>query len=231
MCCRRSPWNAILLAALAASVLVTGCNMRDAMFGRRADDPGKPTTKSNQAAELVTLGAAPVNSLSVEGPIKLTWQPGGPEVTYRVDGDSEAASRLEAEIIDGTARFKLDGDGKLEVVVSSPQPTTWRVAGDGSLVANDLEGGSHAVGLAGSGTIILSGKAAKLTTSLSGSGQIEAFDLQVDEAAASLSGSGQIQVNALTKLTARIAGTGIIEYDGDPQVETTIAGSGKVRPR
>ncbi|HQV37276.1 MAG TPA: DUF2807 domain-containing protein, partial [Flavobacterium sp.] len=63
-----------------------------------------------------------------------------------------------------------------------------------------------------------------------GSGDIKAFELVSENAKVNVSGSGDIKVNCTEFIEARVAGSGDIEYKGNPKkVDTKVAGSGTIK--
>ncbi|MGP1602869.1 MAG: GIN domain-containing protein [Treponema sp.] len=82
---------------------------------------------------------------------------------------------------------------------------------------------------AGSGDILLRGKAENLKCSVSGSGGIQAFDLPAVNVDCTIAGSSSIEVNAQKILAAKIAGAGSVLYRNTPEVRMNISGSGRCR--
>jgi hypothetical protein len=64
-----------------------------------------------------------------------------------------------------------------------------------------------------------------------GSGNIDAQGLQTKQAEAKIHGSGNINVSVLERLKAGIFGSGNIYYWGNPSLETTQSGSGRIVKR
>jgi len=85
--------------------------------------------------------------------------------------------------------------------------------------------------IAGSGSIHLSGKADVHQATITGSGEINAIDLDTQQASVSITGSGDCRVNASDKLRAKITGSGDVLYKGQPRISQSITGSGKVKDR
>lgn len=84
--------------------------------------------------------------------------------------------------------------------------------------------------MSGSGKIIASGTAKRIRTTISGSGEVRAADLEVEECEVRISGSGDVEVNVKQALDATISGSGSVSYRGNPnQVNSHSSGSGKVR--
>ena len=83
--------------------------------------------------------------------------------------------------------------------------------------------------ISGSGDITLKGKASNYECKLSGSGDINSYELEAVNCNAAMSGSGNIRVNCTDTLTARISGSGDIEYKGNPKTkDTKVSGSGRI---
>ena len=102
------------------------------------------------------------------------------------------------------------------------------LAGSGDIILNiDVETASANV--SGSGDLTLKGKAENINAKLAGSGDIHGFKLDSKNVDAQLSGSGDIALNCSGTLKARVAGSGDIEYRGNPtSKDTKVAGSGSI---
>lgn len=85
--------------------------------------------------------------------------------------------------------------------------------------------------LTGSGNIDLVGEAGAQDISLSGSGNVKSFGMRSESAGVALSGSGNVEVNAANELAVTISGSGNVYYQGNPTINSTISGSGKVIKR
>ncbi|UCG09227.1 MAG: DUF2807 domain-containing protein [Desulfobacterales bacterium] len=79
------------------------------------------------------------------------------------------------------------------------------------------------------GSINLSGEADESNAAISGSGKINAFDLETKNVSVTISGSGDCRLNASESLNATISGSGDIYYKGRPKISTRISGSGSLR--
>ncbi len=83
----------------------------------------------------------------------------------------------------------------------------------------------------GSGDVELMGTVTALEVVINGSGDFTGSGLTADTAAITINGSGNGVVNALRELDARIAGSGSVEYLGNPSVAMSVTGSGSVSKR
>ncbi|MFC1640740.1 GIN domain-containing protein, partial [Patescibacteria group bacterium] len=62
------------------------------------------------------------------------------------------------------------------------------------------------------------GTATDHALTLSGSGKTSAYGLETKTTNAQISGSGKATVNATEELTSDVAGSGSIDYKGDPKI-------------
>ncbi len=84
--------------------------------------------------------------------------------------------------------------------------------------------------VAGSGDLTLKGNTNNLEAKVAGSGDFHGFNLQANNTEVSIAGSGDAKVVSNESLKARIAGSGNIEYKGNPKTEDLkVAGSGSIR--
>ncbi len=83
--------------------------------------------------------------------------------------------------------------------------------------------------IAGSGDLTFSGETNGLEAKVAGSGNFHGFDFHANNVEISVAGSGNADVVCNGELKARVAGSGDINYKGNPKKEDTkVAGSGDV---
>ncbi|MBC8342802.1 MAG: DUF2807 domain-containing protein [Bacteroidetes bacterium] len=99
--------------------------------------------------------------------------------------------------------------------------------GSGKIVL-DVNAKSISASIRGSGEILLSGNANSSELSISGSGKIKAMELLQNECQTKIYGNGHIYVHASQLIDAEIIGAGKLMYQGDPEIEMTSVGSGKI---
>ena len=83
----------------------------------------------------------------------------------------------------------------------------------------------------GSGDVNISGKALRGDYRLTGSGDIDAEDLRVNECYITSSGSGNIECYVYDLLDVIITGSGDVYYSGSPEIIEKNTGSGELRER
>ena len=81
----------------------------------------------------------------------------------------------------------------------------------------------------GSGDIKLSGSSKTLQIVINGSGDIYALDAPTENCIIKINGSGDCKVFVKTSLEVKVNGSGNIDYQGSPDVSTSIIGSGTVK--
>jgi hypothetical protein len=109
--------------------------------------------------------------------------------------------------------LRLDLAGACSLKIRDLQATTLRLDGSGAIKAD------------------VAGKVLRQRIDLSGAGSFQASNLASDEAVIEVSGAGKAVVNAANSLEVDISGAGAVEYLGDPKVQQSISGIGKVRRR
>lgn len=105
------------------------------------------------------------------------------------------------------------------------------LSGSGIINVPELSGDAIKVTLPGSGNINLAGEVNRVDISLGGSGIVSCSGLKAKTATVSLSGSGNVSVYASDSLDATLAGSGTIQYSGNPaNVNKNVTGSGTILP-
>ena len=129
---------------------------------------------------------------------------------------------LEAVSVSGSARFRSG-----EPIASDEMD--FSMSGSGTIEFEELTADEVEVKISGSGHIELGhGNADELDARISGSGRLNGEGFEVNEFSASISGSGSARISVKEELEARISGSGKIYYHGNPRVNSTSSGSGKV---
>jgi hypothetical protein len=101
--------------------------------------------------------------------------------------------------------------------------------GSGDIVLNAITAIDFNVIVVGSGDVSVTNSTTKNTNiNIDGSGDVNAFGLQANNATVEVRGSGDAEVSASILLNAIIRGSSDIYYRGNPTVNKTITGSGRV---
>ena len=106
----------------------------------------------------------------------------------------------------GPARLEIDRIEGLRVDLA--------VQGSGRIVVGEVEADNVSVGMAGSGTIELAGRAESLTADIQGSGDFDAAGLVVENATVQAATSGNIALTATETVSVTALGLGTVEIGG-----------------
>jgi hypothetical protein len=68
----------------------------------------------------------------------------------------------------------------------------------------------------------------ELTVNLTGVGSVRAYDMKVSTCNITLTGVGDCKVFVIDELNVKIAGVGYVYYKGDPAINSTITGVGRL---
>ena len=128
---------------------------------------------------------------------------------------------IDAVLVSGSGR--VVSDNKIFT-----RNITLRLTGSGLIdLALDVKNNLNA-NLQGSGLIFLEGDTHKGIYDVSGSGQIESFDMHTNISDIVISGSGRCETTALDNLDVTISGSGSVWFRGNPRISKFISGSGKI---
>jgi hypothetical protein len=116
--------------------------------------------------------------------------------------------------------LQVNGGGKIvsENSIASDN-LSLGVAGSGTLDL-DIKGKTIRTELSGSGTIILKGYASFNDILMSGSGNLNAFNLELETAKIKNAGSGVAEVNVSNSLEAAVVGSGSVKHKGNTKTVT-----------
>jgi len=104
------------------------------------------------------------------------------------------------------------------------------LTGLGNFLADSLLCNTLTARITGSGNMQLTGASNQSTFTVTGSGDIHAFNYLVQELNCEITGVGNIEAFVTKKINAKITGVGNVSYRGNPQyINNNITGSGKVK--
>lgn len=165
----------------------------------------------------------------------------GVNVTYRhaaqrncvLTGDNNLLSVIETHVDGGVLLIsaKQSYQAQLPVTLELSGPKLQALIQDAAseVTLSELQEKEFKLTLTGSGSVTAEGKVHEFMSDLSGSGEVNARNLQTVQARIQLSGSGSMSLTVTNNLKATISGSGEVTYYGHPsKVEPTITGSGTV---
>lgn len=102
------------------------------------------------------------------------------------------------------------------------------ISGSGNIITEEIVTTSMKATLSGSGDLTSSGNAVSTRYVLSGSGSVFSRYFTTDAAIITISGSGSAYITVINQMDAVLSGSGNIYLQGDPDVNLTRTGSGRV---
>ena len=162
-----------------------------------------------------------IETVVVNGILKIYFRRNNVSVRHGQILVTVGAPMLKNLYMHGSGVIKSDAIWKAENLQLS-------VSGSGSILLESLVENQAVATISGSGSIVMDGSAQYGNFNISGSGKISGFNYNTKEADITISGSGNCEVQVANKLMAFISGSGSVFYKGNPQVNSSISGSGKV---
>lgn len=198
--------------------------------------------------------SAECKRLTVISPVSVVLRQ-GPTASVSLTGADEDVARVEAIVEKDRVVIRnkgLLGRGPINpvtVIVTLPKLEELRVAQRGQVrteglltgqsLTVEVEGASSVEMLtaldgplttsaSGPATIKVSGQCARYVAELTGTGHIDAAQLDATDATASVMGEGDVQLTASASLQATVNGPGRVRYSGTTNVTENVGGGGAV---
>ncbi|WFU07167.1 DUF2807 domain-containing protein (plasmid) [Rhizobium sp. CB3171] len=219
-----------LIGAVVLLALGIGLSGRDWADARQLWGAIPSACASTTSAKpQVTLALTAGDSLAIDLPASVRYQPGG-KAEVVVNGDPTLLDHVRME----GHRLSLDCDAgwfasKLAVSVSGPAITDWKLLGSGDLTLSQIDQPQLSLSIRGSGRVAASGTADTVDVDISGSGAARLKELTAKSAQIKIRGSGDAQMTAQTDADVFISGSGNVELFGRPILRRSeIRGSGRI---
>lgn len=166
----------------------------------------------------------------------------GTEGTITIEGESNLLEYIVTEVKNDKLMVKVEDNINLQssnnktikITIPFKDISEVSLAGSGDLWNESIINATDFdVALAGSGDIKLHVKAQAIKGSVAGSGDLtlkgSTNELEANDTDVSVAGSGDAKVVSNETLKARVAGSGGIQYKGNPKKEDSkVAGSGSI---
>jgi hypothetical protein len=219
---RRYRVRKVQLLLTVFTVLAAGC------FSHGVPGSGKVISESRAVAGFT--------SVSLKGSGQLTIDENGTE-SLTITADDNLLPDLISEVRGNQlilgSRDNLNINPSRDVVykLTVKDLNEIVIGGSGSVDAKGIHTDRLKVVIGGSGTLSAAGSAEQQEITLAGSGDYQGQGLKSKTATIGIMGSGGAVLAASDKLDVFIAGSGSIQYIGDPIVTQRILGSGSVQKR
>lgn len=232
-----------LLVIIATTLLLTSCNLLDAVKGDK-----NIVKKEYAVSDFSAINIAIASSIVYQ-------QMDTDSVHLRIEIDSNLIEYLDLEVKNGQLnirtfedqiiepskfviytnvetinRINLSGVGDFTIPNKfSTSNLSVSVTGVGDLQFDNLEVDTLNVRVTGTGDIKLTGKATYTDFAVTGVGNIDSYGFASKTAKCAVSGVGDIKVNVTDSLESSVSGVGSVKYKGTPHVVNNVSGIGSVK--
>ena len=206
---------------LLAAILCGSCIMPG------VEGSGNVITESREVSDFneIVLGGTGRVVVDVTGTESLT-----------IGAEDNIMPLLETRVSNG--RLRLDTSGSISPTVEIVYTITAEtldglvISGSGVVEAEAVDSTDFRVDISGSGDVVVEGTlSGLLSVSISGSGEFDGESLTAPDGQVDVSGSGNAVVHVTDDLDVSVSGSGEVEYLGEPNVDSSVSGSGSVTPR
>src|SRR5215208_2068972 len=212
-----------LLLILLLTVLAAGCH-----HGMRTDitGSGKRAMEKRQVAAFT--------SISTEGAfnIEVACQKGP---SLEVEGDDNVLEYVSTEVSNNVLRLKNTKGysvGELvKVKISVPNLEALSVSGAGRIEIKGMNNEKFVINSNGAPSISASGTTKSIYINTNGAGKIDTHNLRASRAIVESKGVSRVDLDVADQLDVTVSGPSVVFYKGDPVVNKTIHGPGKVERR
>jgi hypothetical protein len=184
--------------------------------------------------ELQKRDVAPFTSISAEGAftIEVTCQKAQ---SLEVEGDDNVLEFVTAEVtgsilrLKNTKNFSINEPVKFRISV--PNLEGLSVNGAGHVDVKNLNNDKFEIDTNGAPTIVVSGTTKVIDVGANGAGKVDAHNLHASRGVVDSRGVARVDLDVSDQLDATVNGPSTVTYKGDPVVNKTIHGPGKIEKR
>jgi len=184
--------------------------------------------------ELQKRTVAPFTSISTNGAftIEITCQK---DQSLEVEGDDNVLEYVTSEVsgnilrLDNSKNYSTNEPVKFRISV--PNLEGLSVNGAGHVEIKNLNNDKFEIDTNGAATIVASGRTKLIDVGANGAGKVDALNLHASRGVVDTRGVARVDVDVKDQLDITIQGPATVSYKGDPVVNKTIHGPGKIEHR
>ena len=190
--------------------------------------------KGSGKRELQKRNVAPFTSISTEGAftIEVTCQK---DVSLEVEGDDNVLDLVTTDVGGNILRLKntknYSTNEPVKFKISVPNLEGLSVNGAGHIEIKNLNNDKFEIDTNGAPSIVVSGNTKVIDVGANGAGKIDAHNLHASRGVVDSKGVTTVDLDVADQLDVTISGPAKVTYKGDPVVNKTIHGPGKVERR
>ena len=213
----------VALLLLLIPLLVAGCHSR---LGAQIKGSGK--------RELQKRDVAPFTSISTEGAftIEVTCQK---DLSLEVEGDDNILEFVTSEVRGNVLRLKntknYSTNEPVKFKIAVPNLEGFSLNGAGRIDIKGMNNEKFEIDSNGAPTIFVSGTTKTIDIGVNGAGTINTTQLRASRGVVEANGAARVDLDVVDQLDATVSGPSTVTYKGDPVVNKTVRGPGKVERR
>jgi hypothetical protein len=213
----------LALSLLLLPILAGGCHHS---FGSRIRGSGK--------RELQKRNVGPFTSITTEGAfdIEITCQK---DPSLEVEGDDNILSLVTSEASGNVLRLRRTSDYSVgepvKFKISVPNLEGLSVSGAGHIEIKGMNNDKFELDSSGAPSISVAGNTKMLDIDTTGAAKIDTHSLHATRAVVDSKGVSKVDLDVVEQLDVTVSGPSLITYKGDPVVNKSINGPGKVERR
>lgn len=212
-----------LLLVLLLTVLAAGCH--------RSLHSG--ITGSGKR-EMQKREVAPFTSIKTEGAftIEVTCQK---DLRLEVEGDDNILDYVSSDVSNNVLRLRSTKDYSVnepvKFKISVPNLEGLSVSGAGKIEIKGINNEKFEIDSSGAPSISVSGTTKVVDIDTSGAAKIDTHNLHASRAIVDTKGVSRVDLDVADQLDVTVSGPSSVYYKGDPVVNKTVRGPGKVEKR
>ena len=213
----------LALLFLLLPLLAAGCH-----YSMRAEVTGSGK-RVMQKREI-----SPFTSISTEGAfeIEVTCQK---DPSLEVEGDDNVLEFVTVEVRGNELRLKssksISTREPVRFKITVPNLEGLSVTGAGKIDIKGMKNEKFEIDSSGAPNIVVAGSTNTVDINSSGAGKIDTHYLRASRAVVDSKGASHIDLDVTSQLDVTISGPSTVTYRGDPVVNKTVNGPGKVEKR
>lgn len=184
--------------------------------------------------ELQKRNVASFTSISAEGAftIEVTCQK---DLSLEVEGDDNVLQYVATDVSGNILRLKNTKNYSIsepvKFKISVPNLEGLSVSGAGHIDIKGMNNEKFEIDTNGAPTIVVSGNTKVIDVGANGAGKVDAHNLHASRGVVDANGATRVDVDVKDQLDATTNGPSTITYQGDPKVNKTVRGPGKIERR
>jgi len=157
------------------------------------------------------------------------------QLGIEVEADDNILAMVSTEVSSNVLYLKNTSNYSVHepvtIRISVPDIEGLTVSGAGSIDISDMKNDKFEIDSSGAPSIKVSGVTKVVDIDTSGAARIDTHNLHASRAVVDSKGVSKVDLDVRDQLDVKIAGPSLVTYEGDPTVNQTISGPGKLQQK